>query len=209
MEVFAMAKRVKRAVLIAFTMIILAVTLAVSASAATIQATANTPVRVKAKSSSTKITTMKKGSTRTVLKVSGNWIKIKVNGKTGYVNKNRVKYVTESKKESAAEKEEVVTTKEDTTTAAEKMVKLGTFKITYYGDDTITASGKTPQLNHTVAVDPRVIPLGTKIYIEGMGIYYAEDTGGAVKGNILDVFVRTEREANQLGIKYATVYIYQ
>lgn len=197
-----MAQRLKRTVLIAFTMMILVVTLAVSASATTVKATANAPVRAKAKASSTKLTTMKKNSTRTVLRVSGKWIKVKVNGKTGYVNKSRLKYVTTKSKTSTKK-----TTTESVT--GTKKVKLGTFKITYYGDDTITASGKKPRLNHTIAVDRRVIPLGTKVYISGMGTYYAEDTGGAIKGNILDVFVATEREANRLGVKYATVYIYK
>lgn len=195
-----MSHRLKRTVLVAITMMILAVTLAVSASAATVKATANAPVRAKAKTSSTKLTTMKKGTSRTVLKVSGKWIKVKVNGKTGYVNTSRVKYVTAAKKTATVTEEKLPT---------EKKVKLGKFKLTFYGDDTITASGKKPQVNHTIAVDPRVIPLGSKVYIEGMGTYYAEDTGGAIKGNILDVFVRTEAEANRIGVKYANVYIYK
>lgn len=73
----------------------------------------------------------------------------------------------------------------------------------------MTASGKTPQINHTIAVDPRLIKLGSYVYVKQFGNYYAEDTGGAIKGNILDVFVRTEREANRIGIDYANVYVYQ
>ena len=194
-----MSQRLKRIVQVALTTMVLAVLLAVSASAATVKATANVPVRAKAKTSSTKLTTMKKNTTRTVISVSSNkkWVKVKVNGKTGYVNTSRVKYVTTSSKKTTA------------SVSDETKIKLGSFKLTFYGDDTITATGKKPQINHTIAVDPRVIPLGSKVYIEGMGTYYAEDTGGAIKGNILDVFVRTEAEANRLGVKYADVYLYK
>lgn len=194
-----MSNRLKRIIQVALTTMVLAVLLAVSASAATVKATANVPVRAKAKTSSTKLTTMKKNMSRTVISVSSNkkWVKVKVNGKTGYVNTSRVKYVTASAKKTA------------TTVSDETKIKLGKFKLTFYGDDTITASGKKPQINHTIAVDPRVIPLGSKVYIEGMGTYYAEDTGGAIKGSILDVFVRTEAEANRLGIRYADVYLYK
>ena len=205
LEDLRMSNRLKRTVQVALTTMVLAVLLAVSASAATVKATANVPVRAKAKTSSTKLTTMTKNMSRTVISVSSNkkWVKVKVNGKTGYVNTSRVKYVTASSKKTASSKNTITPVSDET------KIKLGSFKLTFYGDDTITATGKKPQINHTIAVDPRVIPLGSKVYIEGMGTYYAEDTGGAIKGNILDVFVRTEAEANQLGIRYADVYLYK
>jgi len=56
-------------------------------------------------------------------------------------------------------------------------------------------------------VDPDVIPLGTKVYIEGMGIFVAEDTGGAIKGNRIDIFMETHEEAFHFGIKNLKVYI--
>ena len=200
-----MSNRLKRTVQVALTTMVLAVLLAVSASAATVKATANVPVRAKAKTSSTKLTTMKKNMSRTVISVSSNkkWVKVKVNGKTGYVNTSRVKYVTASSKKTASSQNTA------TPVSDGNKIKLGNFKLTFYGDDTITATGKKPQINHTIAVDPRVIPLGSKVYIEGMGTYYAEDTGGAIKGNILDVFVRTEAEANQRGVRCADVYLYK
>ena len=200
-----MSNRLKRTVQVALTTMVLAVLLAVSASAATVKATANVPVRAKAKTSSTKLTTMKKNTSRRVISVSSNkkWVKVKVNGKTGYVNTSRVKYVTASSKKTASSQNTA------TPVSDGNKIKLGNFKLTFYGDDTITATGKKPQINHTIAVDPRVIPLGSKVYIESMGTYYAEDTGGAIKGNILDVFVRTEAEANQRGVRCADVYLYK
>lgn len=69
-----------------------------------------------------------------------------------------------------------------------------------------TATGMTPQRG-IIAVDPSVIPLGTKVYVEGYGDAIAGDTGGAIKGNIIDVFVDTESEANEWGRKQVEVTI--
>ena len=74
-----------------------------------------------------------------------------------------------------------------------------------------TASGaratRNPSGYSTIAVDPRVIPLGTKVYVEGYGYAIAQDTGGAIKGNIIDVFFDGNREMNAWGVKYVNVYI--
>lgn len=185
-----MIQRHKRLLTAVLGAMLMAAAMTVTASATTVKATTNAVVRAKATTSSQKMTTIKKGASRTVLKVSSNtkWVKVKVNGKTGYVHTNRVK-VTSGK--------------------LEQRVSLGKFKLTFYGGDSTTASGKTPRINHTIAVDPRVIPLGSKVYISGWGTYYAEDTGGAIKGKILDVFVRSEAEANRIGIRYANVYVYK
>ncbi len=59
----------------------------------------------------------------------------------------------------------------------------------------------------TVAVDPRVIPLGTKLYIEGYGLAIAEDTGGAIKGKKIDVYLNTYEEMINWGRKQVNVYI--
>ncbi|PTX65039.1 3D (Asp-Asp-Asp) domain-containing protein [Melghirimyces profundicolus] len=69
-----------------------------------------------------------------------------------------------------------------------------------------TATGTTPHRG-TVAVDPDVIPLGTEMYIPGYGRGVAEDTGGAVNGNIIDLFFESEEEAIQWGRRNVTVYI--
>jgi uncharacterized protein YabE (DUF348 family) len=68
-----------------------------------------------------------------------------------------------------------------------------------------TATGWLAQPG-VVAVDPSVIPLGTKLYIPGLGVFHAEDTGGAIIGNRLDICVGSEAEANQWGVRTITVY---
>ena len=91
---------------------------------------------------------------------------------------------------------------------------LGQFKATFYTDDIQscgTANGITSTGTHvsdmTVAVDPEVIPMGSFIYIEGIGFRHAEDTGGAIDGKILDVYVDSRKEALELGIKQTKVYL--
>ena len=58
-----------------------------------------------------------------------------------------------------------------------------------------------------IAVDPSVIPLGSKVYIKGYGEYTAADTGGAIKGNRIDVFIPSEQAALNFGRKQLTVTI--
>ena len=90
---------------------------------------------------------------------------------------------------------------------------LGTFKCTYYtgaADEggNITALGTPVTPWYAVAVDPRVIPLGSKIRIEGYeGIFYCADTGSAIKGSILDIAVGSKSEASNLGVQYHKVYL--
>ena len=70
-----------------------------------------------------------------------------------------------------------------------------------------TASGTKPKANYTIAVDTRIIPLGSILYIEGFGYFIAQDTGSAIKGNRIDVFVDSHQQALKLGRKKANVYL--
>ena len=84
---------------------------------------------------------------------------------------------------------------------------------TAYTGGGVTATGSVPVRNpngiSTIAVDPRVIPLGSLVYVEGYGQAIAADTGGAINGNIVDVYVNSTDEAiNGWGRKYnVAVYI--
>lgn len=57
----------------------------------------------------------------------------------------------------------------------------------------MTSTGVIAQENHTIAVDPSVIPYGTKVRINGI-VYTAEDCGSKVKGNAIDIFVEDPRQ---------------
>lgn len=58
-----------------------------------------------------------------------------------------------------------------------------------------------------VAVDPTVIPLGTRLYIEGYGYAIADDIGGAIKGNKIDLAYENRQDALQFGRQKVTVYV--
>ncbi len=71
-----------------------------------------------------------------------------------------------------------------------------------------TASGTEVTEGRTIAVDPKVIPMGWWVYIEGIGYRRAEDTGGAIKGNIIDVFIESSSSVKKFGRKKGyTVYV--
>lgn len=78
------------------------------------------------------------------------------------------------------------------------------------GDSTYTATGETPIPYQTVAVDPSIIPLGTSLKIERSdgSVYYvkANDTGGAIKGNKIDIVCPTHTEALQWGRQTVKVW---
>lgn len=83
-----------------------------------------------------------------------------------------------------------------------------------YGGKVLTASGY--DVTHTirfegrriVAVDPRVIPLGTKVHVDGFGDAIALDTGGVIHGKIMDLMMETEQEAINWGRRSVKVTIY-
>lgn len=98
-----------------------------------------------------------------------------------------------------------------TSTEVGTAIKTLTMESTAYYGHGITASGLKPVRNpdgiSTIAVDPDVIPLGTKVYVSGYGLAIAADTGGAIKGNIIDVFLNTHEECISWGRRQVTVQI--
>lgn len=82
---------------------------------------------------------------------------------------------------------------------------------TAYSGGTITAMGLKPVRNpngiSTIAVYPSVIPLGSKVYIPGYGYAIASDTGGAIKGNKIDLYMNSEQACNAWGRRPVTVYV--
>ncbi len=96
-----------------------------------------------------------------------------------------------------------------------RLESLGVFRVTGYSDSPrngtdgrgITKSGE-PTRWGVVAVDPRIIPLGTDLVIEGMEdtVFTALDTGGGVLGRWVDVWFPTDWEAMQHGMRQLNIY---
>lgn len=86
-----------------------------------------------------------------------------------------------------------------------------TMEATAYYGHTITAMGTVPVRDpnglSTVAVDPTVIPLGSKVLVPGYGYAIAADTGGAIKGMKIDLFMNTREECYSFGRRKVTVHL--
>ncbi len=154
-------------------------------------------VKSGAESSYKTVGTLKKGT-----KVSGNiingYLHIQFNGTMRYIPVSGISK-TEVKMENSY-----------TTPSGENFVykKMMNVTATAYNESGTypTASGTYPKRG-TIAVDPKVIPMGTLMYVEGYGFGRAEDTGGAIKGNKIDVYMNSNREAYQWGRKQVRIFI--
>lgn len=104
--------------------------------------------------------------------------------------------------------------------SADGLTYLGEFRITHYcacsiccGQyaDGITATGTAATEGRTIAVDPSVIPYGSRVaifYDDGIIRYYtAEDCGDGITGKTVDVFIADHNRARQIGVKSGSVYI--
>ena len=92
---------------------------------------------------------------------------------------------------------------------------LGVFHITHYCQcsiccgpwaNGITSTGVTATTNRTIAVDPTVIPYGSKVVINGQ-VYVAEDCGGAIKNNHIEIYMDSHEEALSSGVFDVEVYL--
>ena len=70
----------------------------------------------------------------------------------------------------------------------------------------ITANGNKVKKG-IVAVDTRVLPFGSIIYIEGVGVFTADDTGGDIKGNRIDIYMENLDDAIKFGRQFKKVYV--
>lgn len=92
---------------------------------------------------------------------------------------------------------------------------LGNFHLTAYCPCSIccgkwaggnTFSGTKPTANRTIAVDPNIIPIGSKVMIDNI-IYVAEDTGSGIKGNDIDIFFDRHSDAENFGVQDKEVFL--
>jgi 3D (Asp-Asp-Asp) domain-containing protein len=124
-------------------------------------------------------------------------------------NINKVENLIDNSEKSAvakASKDDKLVKK---TAISEKRSNARGFKATAYCLRGRTASGGGVRRG-IVAADPRVLPLGTRIYISGggySGTYTVTDTGGAIKGNILDIWVPSCSEAVRFGRRSISVSV--
>ena len=105
-------------------------------------------------------------------------------------------------------KQEVQQPTQEVPTVTLPATYLGEFSISHYCSCPIctgtakgskTATGHIPREGRTVAVDTKLIPLHSVIYVEGLGSFVAEDVGGAVKGKHLDIYIDDHNRALNLG----------
>lgn len=102
-----------------------------------------------------------------------------------------------------------------TTSAPSNVARTMTVEATAYTADCEGCSGTTangtdlranPNLK-VISVDPSIIPLGSKVWVEGYGEAIAADTGGAIKGNKIDVFISNKEAASNWGRRTVTIKI--
>ena len=76
-----------------------------------------------------------------------------------------------------------------------------------YTGDTSTASGQRPRWG-TIAVDPNVIPLGSKVYVPYFDkVFIANDTGGIIRGTMIDIFMKSSVNMNNFGRRNLEIYV--
>ncbi|AIQ26802.1 MULTISPECIES: 3D domain-containing protein [Paenibacillus] len=120
------------------------------------------------------------------------------------------KATTTSKSSKVSAKSNNVTSKAGVDFEYKKMIKnvsMTAYSSEEPGIGTRTASGTRVTEGRTIAVDPNVIPIGWWVYIEGLGFRRAEDTGGAIKGNKVDVYYDSLSHARNFGRKSRTIYV--
>lgn len=141
------------------------------------------------------ITVFPRGTELQVVRSNGVWWEVSNNRVEGWCHSS---YLTTSKP-----------------TKSSKGKLLGNFKISYYtcsksenGGWDVTSRGHklTDVVGECIAVDPKVIPYGTRVYIEGVGYRTAMDCGGSIKGNKIDVLVRSKKDIPKNGVHYSNVY---
>lgn len=139
---------------------------------------------------------------------------------TGDSNNNNVASVSSKQTQTPAKtqtvKKQTANTKVSTSqTAPQSAGKTLTVTATAYtpycaGCSGITATGINVKANpnmKVIAVDPRVIPLGSKVWVEGYGTAIAGDTGGAIKGHKIDLLMPNNSQANSWGVRTVTIKV--
>ena len=161
-------------------------------------ATANLNVRSGPSTSNSIIGVVYKGDNVSIVEKTNNyWYKVKLsNGKIGYCSATYLK-----------SKEELESVTNKPGSSDDISYSMEVISYAYY-TGTITATGTKPTFGRTIAVDPTVIPYGTRVYIpEFDKTFIAEDCGGGIKGNKIDIYMNTEQDCLNWGVRNITIYI--
>ena len=167
-------------------------------------------------SAAASVHTVKKGDTLYKIaqqnKVSVSNIKSWNNLKSTVIYPNQKLRLVKSNKvaASAPKKQNTPSRSNGASVSKEIMVSATAYTAYCNGCSGVTRTGlnlrKNPNLK-VIAVDPRVIKLGTKVHVEGYGYAIAGDTGGAIKGKKIDVFMPNKSQAYQWGRKNVKVKV--
>ncbi len=151
-------------------------------------------LRVDADATSERLASIPAGAEVTLMgrSVSG-YTMVQYNGLVGYVPQN---YVVDEFKVTELGDNPIEFT---LTGYCSCRICCGSFSPEVRGGEPRTATGTVPVAGRTIAVDPSVIPYGTEVVIEGMGTFVAEDCGGQVNNNHIDVYFDTHEEALAFG----------
>jgi len=185
-------------------------------------------VRAEANTNSEILGKLKKDDViETTNQVQNEWLQFEYNGKTAYVH---VPFLTGTapvieKQETTAPAKAEAPAAKPAVKAAETSEPSGGRELTVvataytahpsenggtYGGRVLTAMGHDLTANPNmkmIAVDPKVIPLGSKVWVEGYGEAIAGDTGGAIKGNRIDILLGSDSAAQKWGRKTVKVKI--
>lgn len=194
-------------------------------------------VRAEANTNSEVLGTLKKDDMiETTNQVQNEWLQFEYNGKTAYVHVPFLtgtapvieKQETAAPAKAEAKAQAPVQAKQaakPAVKAAETSAPSGGRELTVvataytahpsenggtYGGRVLTAMGHDLTANPNmkmIAVDPKVIPLGSKVWVEGYGEAIAGDTGGAIKGNRIDILLGSDSAAQKWGRKTVKVKI--
>ena len=131
---------------------------------------------------------LKKGTKVKILSSKNGWHKVKYSNKTGWSSGKYIKKSTSS----------------SSNRDVKKRLKVKAYAYTGGG---YTATGTKAKYG-TLAVDPKVIPYGTKVYIKELDkVFTAEDCGGGIKGNKIDIYMNSSSACSKWGVKTITLEI--
>lgn len=140
-----------------------------------------------------------KNKSVTILDSKGNWYKINFNGKQGWVSKNYIKVSGNNTSQSSSQN--------NSNNSQSNVVRTMKVEASAYTGYSTTSTGQKPVWG-TIAVDPKVIPYGTKVYIPQFGrTFIANNTGGAIKGNKIDIFMNSKKECYNWGRRTIEIQI--